>query len=724
MTVKPDLTRVWAVDAPGVNVVDPSTTTPDKFADGWTAEVPPFEHFNFIQKQVTEGLAHINEQGIAVWDDVTTYPVGGLAKGSDGNVYKALTSQSDNDPVSDNGTNWVDWEVTNRVIRVTSIAAMEAYSAPVGYVFSLNAGGRSGVFDVISGDFSTELSADTENGIYIGLADNPTATTKVAKRRLNGSIFVNWFGAEAGGFDCKPAFLAVADYIQSKGGNTILEFAPSAETYFYSQSKPAGDPSFYGNGSFFTFTDVDGVVIKGNKARVSLMDNTRFGSFDPITGVASPTIQTNGDYANGGGNFIKFTNSTNCYVENIVWDGNEENHIVGGEFGDTGYQIIEYGLIIAGTCSNFSASNCEFSHSGLDGIAVAVSNPNRYEDYNISFYNITCEYNGRQGCSLTGGSGILFQGCSFSKTARGQIVSSPRAGVDIEPEGGKVCTNNVFMKCSFHENTGAALLSTSSGDNGNKFIGCSFIGTTSPTLYFPERGYFESCYFKGGCTITGRAQFSSCVFDDEVTDDYPVVFYNTYFFENIRGASFNQCKIRKTVPKGVFFHGSLSLYNTEIYLEYSSNASMNSSALGYPSSGKGNNLNVYDRLTGTGQIELGNWSGDQGSLVLAEDNGHISPVYNSGGRDWGIDQYTASAPIAVTAVRITSGRNGSIGSQYGAMEITTAGGDNALPGGSYQDGDLVFFNNMTPGSSVGRVCTTSGVAGSTAVFKLFGSTEV
>jgi len=106
MTNKPNLTRVWAKTAPGGNVVDPDTVTAGKFNAGWQAEVPPFEYFNFIQKQVTEGLAHINEQGIAVWDEVTTYPVGGLAKGSDGNVYKTLVSQNGNDPVSDNGTNW------------------------------------------------------------------------------------------------------------------------------------------------------------------------------------------------------------------------------------------------------------------------------------------------------------------------------------------------------------------------------------------------------------------------------------------------------------------------------------------------------------------------------------------------------------------------------------------------------------------------------------------
>jgi len=91
----------------------------------------------------------------------------------------------------------------NNVIRVTSIAAMEAYSAPVGYVFSLNAGGRSGTFDVVAGDFSTELAADTLNGIYIGLADDPTASTKVARRSYVGSVNIKWFGCVGDGvFDC------------------------------------------------------------------------------------------------------------------------------------------------------------------------------------------------------------------------------------------------------------------------------------------------------------------------------------------------------------------------------------------------------------------------------------------------------------------------------------------------------------------------------------------
>ena len=100
--------------------------------------------------------------------------------------------------------------VLDRVIRVTSIAAMEAYSAPVGYVFSLNAGGRSGTFDVVAGDFSTELTADTLNGIYVGLADNATGTTKVAKRRDAGFLTAEMFGALFNGSDDSAAWNALA----------------------------------------------------------------------------------------------------------------------------------------------------------------------------------------------------------------------------------------------------------------------------------------------------------------------------------------------------------------------------------------------------------------------------------------------------------------------------------------------------------------------------------
>lgn len=90
MTDKPNLTRVWANGAAPTDIIDPDTTTPGKFNLGWSAEIPPFEHFNFIQKMVTQALAHINEVGIAQWDENTNYQIRALVRGSDNNIYRSV----------------------------------------------------------------------------------------------------------------------------------------------------------------------------------------------------------------------------------------------------------------------------------------------------------------------------------------------------------------------------------------------------------------------------------------------------------------------------------------------------------------------------------------------------------------------------------------------------------------------------------------------------------
>jgi len=105
-TTKPDLSRIWASGANPADIIDPDVGEPGKYAAGWEAELPPYQYFNSVWKSFTEAFAHFNEQGIAVWDTDTVYPIGGLAKGSDGEIYKAILEQNGNDPVTDIGNNW------------------------------------------------------------------------------------------------------------------------------------------------------------------------------------------------------------------------------------------------------------------------------------------------------------------------------------------------------------------------------------------------------------------------------------------------------------------------------------------------------------------------------------------------------------------------------------------------------------------------------------------
>jgi len=104
---KPNLTRIWAADAAGSDVVDPDVQTPGKFALGWGAEKPPYQFFNFMQKLFTQGLGYFDEQGIGFWNTDTDYQNFSITKGSNGRLYLLKASGDGTiDPVGDGGTNW------------------------------------------------------------------------------------------------------------------------------------------------------------------------------------------------------------------------------------------------------------------------------------------------------------------------------------------------------------------------------------------------------------------------------------------------------------------------------------------------------------------------------------------------------------------------------------------------------------------------------------------
>ena len=121
---KPNLTRIWAADAAGSDVVDPDVQTPGKFSLGWGAEKPPYQFFNFMQKLFTQGLGYFDEQGIGFWDTDTDYQNLSLTKGSNGVIYLLKTSgDGTQNPVSDGGTNWTQLPTREEVDAKASLQA-------------------------------------------------------------------------------------------------------------------------------------------------------------------------------------------------------------------------------------------------------------------------------------------------------------------------------------------------------------------------------------------------------------------------------------------------------------------------------------------------------------------------------------------------------------------------------------------------------------------------
>jgi len=96
-----DINNLWA--ASGVKV-SPETS---KRSLGWIAEKPSWQYFNSILNRTDLFNAYVNERGIPEWDSITEYVAGkSYTVGSDGFIYKAKLTQSNNDPATDDGSNW------------------------------------------------------------------------------------------------------------------------------------------------------------------------------------------------------------------------------------------------------------------------------------------------------------------------------------------------------------------------------------------------------------------------------------------------------------------------------------------------------------------------------------------------------------------------------------------------------------------------------------------
>lgn len=120
----PDLSLIWASAG---DVLKPSDT---KIQQGWQVEVPPRQWFNWLDRRQDEAIAHIAQHGIAVWSDSLEYQAGkSYVQGSDGIVYKAITTNTNTDPVGNVG----DWQsaflTADQAVQVATAAQSRAMTA-------------------------------------------------------------------------------------------------------------------------------------------------------------------------------------------------------------------------------------------------------------------------------------------------------------------------------------------------------------------------------------------------------------------------------------------------------------------------------------------------------------------------------------------------------------------------------------------------------------------
>jgi hypothetical protein len=265
-------------------------------------------------------------------------------------------------------------------------------------------------------------------------------------------------------------------------------------------------------------------VIRGNGARLRCAPGLRYGTFDPASG--APTQHPMPYFGRGelATPYRAMIQAKGCSgpveISDLELDGNLPAVRIGGKWGDTGRQIQATGIVLANNRGPERLSRIYVHHHPQDGIMI-----DGLESRGVvsTVKSVRSEYNGRQGCSVVGGSGYDFVDCSFSNTGKSAIASAPGAGVDIEAEGGKHVGGLSFRNCKFSNNTGCGLVADSGPSEGATFEDCTFIGTTSWAAWPNKpRFRFARCTFVGpivhafGNADPQRAcQFHDCVFRDD-----------------------------------------------------------------------------------------------------------------------------------------------------------------------------------------------------------------
>ena len=103
-----DINKIWASAG---DVLAPSDS---KIATGWQVEIPARQYFNYIDNKQDAAIAHINQHGIAVWDNTTEYQYSlsgtkSICMGSDGTIYRAKQVNINQNPVTDVSDTY--WEI-------------------------------------------------------------------------------------------------------------------------------------------------------------------------------------------------------------------------------------------------------------------------------------------------------------------------------------------------------------------------------------------------------------------------------------------------------------------------------------------------------------------------------------------------------------------------------------------------------------------------------------
>jgi hypothetical protein len=319
------------------------------------------------------------------------------------------------------------------------------------------------------------------------------------------------------------AFFKASVYINKNRGNVILEI-PEGE-YIIGKQIPYSEKQkqfLFEGVKILSLENCSNVQIIGTKkTKLIYAEGMKFGSFSPSDGqkVESKMPFTNRQFAAHMGFAIYLNNCQNITISNMELDGNDGNAIIGGKWGDKGYQLTHYGIYLLNSKA-IIIKNVNSHNFLLDGLYVGNTGK---ENENIVIEDSKFEYNGRQGLSITGCNGFKISNCKFNNTGKGKVSSAPGAGIDFEPKSSYFVTNGTITNCEFINNTGPQIIADLGKTSKMNFENCTFWGVTSWSAWVDAPSFtFTKCNFYGSfvhgfiTTIPEEAtKFFNCNFEDK-----------------------------------------------------------------------------------------------------------------------------------------------------------------------------------------------------------------
>lgn len=380
--------------------------------------------------------------------------------------------------------------------------------------------GKIGLWVFRAGSHTAEVTSDPFGGLWLAPASAPTGASGAWERRFDDDLILgSWFAPPQDGTDAGPCLHSMSSAISARGGGT-LKLEEGGNFVIGAQASDVVTAEFgtyrFGPVTQFIFEFVgcsSPVVLDLNGAAIRCMDGLKWGNFN-VDGTPTATAMP---YTGPGAStpylaMVRYKDCASVTLVNGELDGDLADQVIGGRWGDAGWQIPMIGIRIDNCTGPTRVRGIRSHHHGLDGIVITGADSSELDpDEMVELEDCQFDCNARQGLSAVGGIGIRARRCSFSWTGKvavnddtALVANTPGAGIDLEAETGPV-RRFYAEDCTFIGNTGPGFLANPSDVLDVKLERCLFIGTTGFSAWL----------------LDPRIQCIDCVFVGAVANGYP-----------------------------------------------------------------------------------------------------------------------------------------------------------------------------------------------------------